>query len=115
MRVSIATEASEESTAVFTVGFEDEDDQPVTPNSIKWKLTDASGVVVNSRNDVVVSPATEINIVLSGDDLVMSAGFSGDARKLYVTIYGTYNSTYGSNLPYNHQFDFPVANLVAIS
>ena len=114
MKVSLATQVSEEGTAIFIVGFEDEDDQPVTPNSIKWKLTDGSGTVINNRDDVAVSPATQINIVLSGDDLPISNGFTGDAEKAFVTIYGTYNSNYGSNLPYNHQFDFPIADLVAI-
>jgi len=115
MKVTIATHVSEEATAIFNVRFKDEDDQPVIPNSIVWTLTNGLGSVINSRATESVTPATQINIVLQGDDLSISQGFSGDAEKRYVTIYGTYNSDYGSNLPYKHQFDFPIDNFVAIS
>jgi hypothetical protein len=114
MKVSIATQVSEESTAVFTVSFKDEDDQPSVPNSLTWKLTDGSGNVINSRTAVTASPASAVNIVLKGDDLALSAGVTGNAEKRFLTVYGTYDSSYGSGLPYKHEVGFPIANLIAI-
>lgn len=115
MKISLATHVSEEGTAIFTVDFKDEDDQAVVPNSVTWKLTDGDGTVVNSKSAESETPASSVDIVLSGDDLEISAGFGGSAEKRYVTVYGTYNSSYGSNLPYTHQFDFPIDNFVAIT
>ena len=74
----------------------------ITPNSVVWSLTDGNGNIINSRDDVSITPDTTINIVMSGDDLLRS---DGTVRKL--TIDAVYDSaTYGAGLPLVEQAVF---------
>ena len=107
--------AVEKSTYVVTLAFLDEDNDPVTPATGTWTLTDANGTVINSREDVAISGLdSSIDIVLSGDDLAISAGFSGNSELRIFTFEGTYNSDLGVGLPLRDQLEFPVFNLGAI-
>lgn len=99
--------AIEKSTYVINASFFDEDNISVVPNSVSWKLTDINGNVINNRSNESETPAASVDIVLSNNDLVASNG------KLVLTIWGTYNSSLGSNLPYKKEVKFDVENLVA--
>lgn len=112
MPTKLSTRAIEESTYIVTAAFTDEDGSPVTPNAgLTWTLTDGSGTVINSRTAVSITPDTSVDIVLSGNDLALSA--NKDEERCFL-IKGTYNSsTYGNNLPFADECRFTVDNLKA--
>jgi len=114
MTIVLPTKAKEGSTYIVTVSFKDEDGEAETPTAITWTLTDSDGTVINSREDVSVSPASTINIVLSGDDLqIVSENVSSPTRRV-LTIEAVYNSTLGNNLPLKEQIEFNIDNLVVV-
>lgn len=105
-----SVKAVERSTFVVTVSFLDENDDPVTPNSATWSLVDVRGTIINSREDVVISPLSDsVDIVLSGNDLVVTGGHVEDKR--YLVIEAVYDSDLGSNLPLKDHLEFYVLNL----
>lgn len=111
---TLSTRAPEEGTYVITAAFTDEAGAAVVPNAgLTWTLTDMLGVVVNSRSAVAIASASSINIVLTNNDLAMSASYLGNMR--VVTIQGTYNSSLGSNLPISKEVRFVIENFVAVS
>ena len=108
--------AVEKSTYIVTLTFTDEDNDPVTPATGTWTLTDEDGTVINSREDEVISSLdTSVDVVLSGDDLAVSDGFTGKSEWRIFTFEGTYNSDLGVGLPLRDQLKFPVYNLGAIT
>jgi hypothetical protein len=117
-RSSIATiteHLAEEGTGVFTCTFRDEAGAGVTPSSATWTLTDTSGAVINSREDVAISSlAASVNIVLSADDLAISPGFSGAAEERVLTVEFVYDSDAGSDLPGKGECRFFIDQLVAV-
>lgn len=110
MPTKLTVDANEESTYVISAAFADEDGDSVVPSSITWTLTDASGNVINEREDVSVTPAATVNIVLSGDDLVI--GTNGGSRR--VTIRATYNSSLGTGLPLKDECLFNISDLLNV-
>lgn len=117
-RSSIATiteHLAEEGTGVFTCAFKDEDGAGVTPSSATWTLTDTAGAVINSRDAVVIaSLAASVDIVLSGDDLALSSGFSGSAEERVLTVEFVYTSDAGSDLPGKGECRFFIDAYVAV-
>ena len=103
---------NEKGTAVLGVAFTDEDDSAVTPSAITWTLTNINGTIINGRDAESITPATSIDIVLSGDDLALDAGVS-DTR--IVTVEYTYSSSYGTGLPEKDQATFSIRDLVAVT
>jgi len=101
--------AVEESTYVIVVSFFDEAGNTLTPNSVNWTLTDRSNTVVNSKVNQTETPAIVVAIVLSGDDLQIFGEGSKERRK--VLISGTYDSDYGTDLPYNIAAEFEIDNI----
>lgn len=106
---------NEKSTGVITAEFTDEDGADLVPSSVVWSLTDAAGSVINSRDQVSITPASTINIVLSGNDLAISGGFDGTAEERRVTVEAVYNSTYGSSLPLKDSAIFWITDLIKIT
>lgn len=102
--------AVERSTYVVTISFYDEDDNPVVPSSVTWTLTDEDGVVINDREDVVATPATSLEMVLSGLDLAVSGQVT--ATRI-LTVSGVYDSDAGSDLPLRAHVRFSVEGLVS--
>lgn len=95
-----------------TVGIQivitDEDGTALTPNSpLYWTLTDMTGAVLNSREDVTITPASTITIPLTGADLDYADG----AGRL-VRLHGTYDSDIGNGLNLNRQFKFTIENVL---
>ena len=104
-RSHLSTKAVEKSTYVIAIAFTDADGTPVVPNSITWTLTDSSGNVVNSRSAVVVSPASSIDVVLSGDDLAIQRP---SILGRILTLEWVYDSSYGNNLPGKNEVTFDI-------
>lgn len=96
----LSTQATAYSTFVVTVTFRDENASLVTPNTVTWKLTDADGVVINSRTAVSETPATAVDIVLQGDDLDPGGC---DVAMLLLSVTAPYDSGLGSGLPLEAQ------------
>lgn len=114
MSTKLSVDFVEGSTGVIVASFTDEDDNPVSPATLYWKLTDSEGTVINSRSaEEISTPSSIENIVLSGDDLVIQAG-EGTKGYRILTIWGTYNSSYGSDLPIQAAVRFTVLDLVAL-
>lgn len=100
--------AIDESTYVVNCAFEDENGLPALPNAITWTLTNDAGVVINSRQDVVVAvPAASVDIVLAGQDLDYA---DGPAR--IMVIDATYDSSLGDDLPLRESIRFLIEDLV---
>ncbi len=114
MATTLTVKATEESTYVVTASFTDEDGTAIIPTEIKWTLTDAIGNVINNREDVVVTPASEINIVLTGDDLAFQSGETGLYTDRIVTVEGKYNSSLGTGLNLKGAALFQIENLTAV-
>jgi hypothetical protein len=111
MTTQLAVTAIEESTYIVTAAFVDEDGDAVTPQTVIWSLTDIEGTVINSLEDISETPATTVNIVLTGDDL----GVVATGRMRVVTVEATYNSTYGTGLKLKGAATFAVENLVKVT
>ena len=93
---TMAEHAAEKGAYVVPISaFYDEDGSAVTPTAVTWSLYDVAKAIINSREDVSETPATAIDIVLSGDDLEVSSTV-GRERTVYITY--TYNSDNGTGL-----------------
>ncbi len=111
MAYHLAEEAFESSTYVISVSFYDENDEVVTPKTFQWSLTETDGTIVNSRSDVVETPASTVNIVLSGDDLAIT---DNSPTIRLVALEATYDSDFGTDLPLNEDYQFLINNIRAI-
>lgn len=111
MTTRVKLKANEQSTFVIRYTFRDEDKQPVAPSSINWTLLRLDGSVVNGREDVPLTPATTVPVVLSGEDLKLWPVDDG-LRRLFFS--GTYDSTLGENLPFTDEIEFEIENLVGV-
>lgn len=110
---SLTTVAQEKSTYIVTVAFADEDGSAVAPKTLVWSLTDASGNVINEREDEAVSsPAASNTIVLSGNDLAIQTSEASDdyASRRFIAE-ATYDSSLGNDLPVKAAASFAVENL----
>jgi|CXWK01.1.fsa_nt_gi hypothetical protein len=103
--------ALERSTVALVASFRDEDNELITPTVINWTLTDGDGNTVNDRAAVVVSPANQITIVLSGDDLAMAAGDDGRRQ---VVVRAEYDGALGDGLPIVGVIEFTIRNVPGI-
>jgi hypothetical protein len=114
MPVTLATHAIEQSTAVITASFADENGDLVTPNSgAKWSLTDRDGNFINSREDVLFNPVSATyNIVLGGPDLALP---DPQNSLRIVTIEAEYDGTLGNNLPLRDSVRFYIDNLLKVT
>jgi len=107
MATVLTLNAVDRSTYIITATFQDEDETPVTPDSLSWTLTNGLGGIVNNReNVVVVSPQETETFILSGDDLAFA-----DGKFRRFIIEATYSSTLGTGLPLRAQANFSVEDL----
>jgi len=114
MPTALTVKATEESTYIVSMAFTDAAGDAVTPDTGTYTLTDSSGTVINSLEDVDLagSLASSMDVVLSGDDLAVTE--SGNATRVF-TFKGTYTSDEGSGLPLKAACSFVVENLIAES
>jgi hypothetical protein len=104
--------APEKGTFVVTFSFTDSAQNPVTPISAKWTLTDRAGTIINGRSEVVISAlAPTVSITLSNLDL---ASYGTDALRV-ITVEYVFTSTEGSNLPMAGEALFSIADLRKIT
>lgn len=104
-----AVTVKDESSAVATFTYTDEDSAAVTPASVTWTLTDVNGNIINSREDVSIAvPSTTNSVMLSGDDLNRD---DGEIR--VITCDAVYTSaTYGVGIPLRDQGQFKIGSFV---
>ena len=113
MSISILTdEANEQSTYIITAAFTDENGAAVTPDSIAWTLTDTAGTEI--ATGTVATPAASVDIVLSGTQLAVQDGESGDVKRIF-TVEAVFDSDAGDDLPLKDSCKFLIRNLVAVS
>ena len=111
MAIKLTLLAPERGTYVVNAAFTDEDGTSVVPDTLTWSLFDASGATVNSRAGInIASPAVNVDILLSGDDLDID-----DGKERYLLIKGTYTSTLGVGLPLHDQAVFGVEDFVGLT
>lgn len=103
--------AVEKSTYVVVATFTNESGVAIAVKTITWTLTDSSGNIVNSRENVAGTPGSTVNIVLSGNDLNITT--YGKSRVL--TINATYDSDYGTDLPLKSAATFRITDLLMVS
>ena len=86
---------------------------PIVPNApLVWSLKEKDGTVVNSRSAEPLTPASSVDIVMSGADLALSGNHP---VKRFVTITGTYNGVAGNDLPLIDEVNFQIYNLVGVT
>ena len=108
--------AIEQSSYLITLDVYDEENQPVIPKTGVWSLTDSAGAVINERDQVVISSLAEtMYVLLKGDDLALSAGFTGTSEQRHFLFQGTYDSAHGSDNPLVDELIFPVINAAKIN
>ena len=107
--------ADEQGSKTFKIIFRDEDNELTAPATMEWSLMAEDGTIINSRYKVSVeSPASTTYITIYGDDLqILDDNNVYENRVLLIS--GTYNSTYGTGLPFNKEIRFPVRNLLLIA
>ena len=110
-KVRLMTIALERSTVALVASFRDEADELITPTVVNWSLTDGDGNIINENDAIDVSPANQITVVLSGDDLALSAGDDGRRQ---VVIRATYDGTLGDDLPIVGVLEFTVRNVPGV-
>lgn len=81
----------------------------ITPNTGVWSLQDTQGNYINGRVDVPFTPAPSVVVTLFGDDLALGGDYP-EYRVL--TFEGTYDTVFGTNLPYRIQLKFQIENLI---
>ena len=91
----------------------DENDELRPPTEAFWTLTDDYGTIINNRANVAMSPGSQYDIVLAGDDLGFPEAAATSIRK--ILIEATYNSNYGYGLPLRDQVTFQIDNLTAVT
>ena len=107
--VNITTIFSEGGTRRFNIKFYDCLSALKVPTLVNWSLTDISGeTVINSREWVSVTPASSIDIVLTGDDLLCATEF--DEYRL-LTVYWTFDTTLGSGFEDYEQYKFKITRV----
>ena len=102
MSIQLTNKPVERGSAEFVIKFYDTRKKLVEPNDdITWSLYRPDGEIVNSRENIdVTPPAEEISIVLMGDDLPNG--------ELILLVECTFNSDLGSNLPLRKEREFRV-------
>ena len=84
MPTQATVQAKQESYIVVQIAFTDEDSAAMTPDSIRWSWMTPAGAIINSRDKTVITAASTIKIVLSGDDLAMQNSASKLERGILV-------------------------------
>lgn len=99
------------------VTFKDTDLSLVTPTAIDWTLTNRPGrgivsTTINSRDAVVVTPASSITIVLNNLDLdFLTAEGNPSFVDRALLVHWTYNSaTLGNGVADYFQYNFTISN-----
>lgn len=99
---------NDRSTKIIKVAFT-VDDEPITPKTAVWTLTDGQGDVINGREQVEFTPlASSMDVVLSNEDHLRT-----DGRRRYLVIEATYDGL-EIDLGLNEQVFWDVNDLMYI-
>lgn len=114
MPTRLTSLANEKGTYVVKVDFADEDDNGVTPDSVKYTLTDVKGNIINSLSCATIDCAlsTSITIELSSDDLAVP-NRRQTRRKLL--IHAVADLQIGNNRDIYDECEFEIANFIGLS
>jgi hypothetical protein len=110
MPTILSTKAIEKGSLVISGAFTDENGAAVIPKTITWTLIDAdTKTVVNEREQIEVTPAAAVDILLQGDDLAILHGKGEELRE--VIVEWTYDGALGNDIPQKDRVRFYVTNL----
>lgn len=102
-------EVNEKSSMCISITFYDEDGNEVTPDTATWTLTDRDGNVINSRLDVAITPATTVEISVTGDDLQIVDQTKKREKRIFLIEWEK------DSKPTKQTLEFWVKNLVAVT
>lgn len=108
----VTVEVNEGSSLIVTASFKDESGKAVTPESVTWTLVDRTGTIINSRQDVSVTPSSSVSIALTGDDLKRSGAGAGDR---FLVVKGTYDHPDHGLLDIVDEYHFTIEDLKGVS
>lgn len=100
---------NDKSSLFLTLTFTDEDGASATPKTVTYTLMDADGTIINLREDVSVTPASSMTIVLSGNDVDYD-----DGSKRVILFKITYDSSLENDVPFNAEYSFTINNLIGL-
>lgn len=109
MPTTLTKKAVEKSTYIVQASFKDEDENPVTPDSLQWTLSDEFGSAIVSASPAGTTP---IDIILSGDDLALA---DTDHPIRLLTVEGTYSSAAAAGLPFKDYARFEIDPIRAVT
>lgn len=97
------------------VTLTDEDGASDGVTALRWRLTDKDGTVLNGRANVSETPTSpSTRILLEGDDLECSDGFTGMSELRHVGVKITYNSSLGTDKIQTAECVFKLKNSKAL-
>lgn len=109
----LSEDAEEKSSFEVEAAFKDKDGTAFTPKAVTWKLTDVAGATTFASGSE--TPASTVSILLKGDDLRLSDGFTGQSEKRRLFVKATYDTDAVSDVPLRNSCEFRIRNLAAVS
>ncbi len=109
--MTFTAQPSEGGSAVVEGSFYDIKKEKTTPKTAFWSLRDRYKNVINSRIDVPITLAEDYSITLSCADLLITVENEED---IYLTVYGTYDSTAGTDLCMTKQGKIIIDEVIGI-
>lgn len=88
---------------IMTFACYDEASTNIVPTTASWTLKNRAGTIINSRENVSITPALTMTVVLTQADLAI-----GTDPWRVVEFSGTYSSSYGTGLPLFKECTFKV-------
>lgn len=96
MNIFLETPAVAGATYQIAVDLVDEDEFPISPNSVTWTLSDTAGNVINERENVSIeNPTSSFTLLLSGSDLLIA---SDEVEQRVLSITTTYDNALANGL-----------------
>jgi hypothetical protein len=92
---NITTEVMDGKAKIFALSFADDAGDAVVPDPLTYTLQNGDGDVVDSRDGVVLTPATSVTVVLSA---TCNSLLTDASRKRVMIIDWTYTSDAGSGI-----------------
>ena len=84
--------------------------EPIMPNpGVKWSLKDQDGNVINDREGEDLIAGEAMYVVLKDGDTSLDSNYP---EERFLTVWGTYSSPWGNNLPLIDEVSFTIENLV---
>jgi len=115
MPLILTGRADEQSSVGMKIVIVDGNGDALTPTAATWTLTDLSGTVINSREDVAIAAlASEMTVLMTGNDLQILDQSKQLEMRLF-TFEGTYDPGDASPAPIKESGEFPVYNLTVVT